>query len=76
MIRGKEIVSLVAERQDRNRFRKENWEGSFQDYLDIVRENPRVSRNAFERIYDMIMSYGVDIYDVSREKRCHYRFLR
>ncbi len=74
MIRGKEIVSLVAERQDRNRFRKENWEGSFQDYLDIVRENPRVSRNAFERIYDMIMSYGVDIYDVSREKRCHYRF--
>ena len=74
MIRGKEIVSLVGERQDRNRFRKENWEGSFQDYLDIVRENPRVSRNAFERIYDMIMSYGVDIYDVSREKRCHYRF--
>ncbi|MCH2131277.1 MAG: serine protein kinase [Pirellulaceae bacterium] len=74
MMRGQEICSLVAERQDPNRFRRENWEGSFQEYLDVVRENPRVTRNAFERIYDMILSYGAETYDESRENRTHYRF--
>ena len=74
MMRGQNIVSLVAERQDLNRFREEHWEGSFQEYLDLVRENPRITRNAFERVYDMIMHYGVDNYEESREHRTHYHF--
>ena len=74
MMRGQEIVSLVAGRQDLNQFRRENWEGIFEEYLDLVRENPRITRNAFQRVYDMIMSYGVDTFEEAREKRTHYRF--
>jgi len=71
---GRAIVSLVAERQDLDQFRRKNWEGTFEQYLDLVQENPGVARNAFQRVYDMIMSAGTDSYEVAREKRVHYRF--
>jgi serine protein kinase len=74
MAHGREIVQLVAERQDLDQFRKKNWEGSFEEYLDIVRENPKVTRNAFERVYDMIVSYGVDDHGSPREKHFTYPF--
>src|ERR1700722_9455301 len=71
---GRDIISLVAERQDLNQFRKKNWEGTLEQYLDLVREHPRVTRNAFERVYDMIMSYGSDQYEEHREAKTRYRF--
>ncbi len=75
MNQSHDIISLVADRQDLDQFRKKTWEGSFQDYLDLVRVNPMVTRNAFQRVYDMIMSYGTDGYQDARgEKRVHYRF--
>ena len=74
MIRGQDIVSLVAAGQDLDQFQKENWVGSFEQYLELVHQNPRITRNAFERIFDMISSYGVEDYERSREKRLHYNF--
>lgn len=75
MISGRDIISLVAQRQDIEQFHKKNWVGTFEEYLDLVRANPKVTRNAFERVYDMIMSYGADIKEETRgEKRVHYRF--
>ncbi len=74
MSNGRSIISLIAQRQDLEQFRKKNWEGSFEEYLDLVRADPKVTRNAFERVYDMIMSYGTETYEVGREKRVRYRF--
>jgi serine protein kinase len=37
-----------------------NWEGSFDEYLEIVRKHPEVARLAHARIYDMIVSAGVE----------------
>jgi serine protein kinase len=71
---GREIISLVAERQDLERLRKKNWEGTFEEYLDMVRANPRLTRNAFERVYDMIQSYGTETYEENRERQTRYRF--
>ena len=71
---GRSIVSLVTQQQDIDRFRRANWSGSFEEYLDIVRQNPAVTRNAYERLYDMVMSYGTETYEDCREKRTHYRF--
>lgn len=50
------------------------WEGSFEEYLDKVRKNPYLTRSAFQRIYDMIVSYGKEEYTVAREKVVHYNF--
>jgi len=74
MSAGQDILSFVKERQDLEQFRKEHWVGSFQDYLDLIQQNPLITRNAYQRMYDMIMSYGTDEYEVGREKRTHYRF--
>ncbi len=74
MIGGREIISLIAERQDLDQFRRKNWEGTFEEYLDLVSQDPRVTRNAFQRVYDMIMSYGTETYEVGREKRIRYKF--
>ena len=74
MTNGSEIVSLVSERQDRDQFRRKNWAGTFEEYLDIVRDNPQVTRSAYQRIYDMILSYGVDVVAKGREKEHHYHF--
>ncbi|HEX3998102.1 MAG TPA: serine protein kinase [Pirellulales bacterium] len=71
---GREIISFVAQRQDLNQFRRKNWEGTFEEYLDLVAADPAVTRNAFERVYDMLMSYGTSVYEVGREKRVRYKF--
>ncbi|QGJ71634.1 Serine protein kinase [Planctomycetales bacterium 10988] len=71
---GRSIMDLIAEHQDLEQFRKKNWIGTFEQYLDIVKENPKVTRNAFQRVYDMVLSYGKEEYEVAREKRVRYRF--
>lgn len=36
------------------------WEGTFRDYLEIVQQNPKVANLAHARVYDMIISAGVE----------------
>ncbi|HRX80144.1 MAG TPA: hypothetical protein P5307_13825, partial [Pirellulaceae bacterium] len=66
MSESRNIISLIGERQDVTQFRKKHWEGSFEEYLDLVRANPKTTRNAFQRVYDMILSYGSETYEPSR----------
>lgn len=35
------------------------WTGTFADYLDIVKQNPKVARTAHARVYDMIAWHGI-----------------
>lgn len=50
------------------------WEGSFAEYLEIVKKNPAVTRNAFQRLYDMILSYGTEEYIEHKERIVKYNF--
>ena len=74
MANGSDIIRLVSERQDREQFRRKNWIGTFDQYLDIVHEQPEVTRTAYQRLYDMILSYGVETSQVGREKQTKYLF--
>ncbi len=72
---GSSIVDLIGQKQDLQHFRAKHWEGTFAEYLDVVAENPAVARNAYERVYDMVMSYGSHSYEISRsENRTHFHF--
>src|SRR5690606_34187649 len=51
-----------------------HWEGSFFDYLEIVKANPGVCRNAFQRIYDMILLWGTDQYTEYKKPITRYKF--
>ncbi|MFH1603730.1 MAG: serine protein kinase, partial [Pseudomonadota bacterium] len=69
-----DIFSVVDRHVNPDRFREQHWEGTFADYIDIVTSNPRVARDAFQRIYDMIMHFGCERYTWMRRELMRYRF--
>jgi len=71
---GQNLIEFVRDRQDLATFRSQHWEGSFADYLEIVQANPKVVRTAYQRLYDMIMSYGSKSYTQFRDELIHYNF--
>ena len=68
------VVSMIAHLQDVEGFREQYWEGSLADYMDIVRRHPQVTRSAYQRLHDMILSYGTLEFTHNREKLVHYKF--
>ena len=68
------LVGRIATLQDKSSFKELHWDGSFEEYLKIVRENPRVTRTAFQRIYDMILSHGKTEYIDNKKKLIRYHF--
>src|SRR6267143_1996014 len=68
------LVGRIAALQDKSGFKELHWEGSFEEYLKIVRENPRVTRTAFQRIYDMILSHGKTEYIDNKKRLIRYHF--
>jgi serine protein kinase len=70
------MVGRIAHLQDFELYRDMTWEGSFEDYLQLVRKRPEVTRNAFQRVYDMIISYGTEEYIDNKKKLIRYNFFR
>ena len=67
-------IARIAALQDAKTYAELHWEGSFEDYLEIVRKNPKVTRTAFQRIYDMILSHGKTEYIDNKKKLIRYHF--
>ncbi len=67
-------VERIAKLQDTKQYAELHWEASFEDYLTLVRQNPRVTRTAFQRIYDMILSHGRTEYIDNKKKLIRYHF--
>ncbi len=73
MSTGHAFLSQMSARQDPEVFRHENWQGTFSEYLDIVKKNPKVTRTAYQRLYDLIIEDGT--YPVEGAKDVvRYRF--
>jgi serine protein kinase len=51
-----------------------NWTGTFQEYLDLVKSDPRVTRNAFQRMYDMVLESGTEEYVDFKKPIVRYKF--
>lgn len=68
------INDFVQSKINIDEFKKINWEGSFQDYINVVTETPEVTRNAYQRLYDMIMGFGFDESVDVKKKIVHYNF--
>ncbi len=71
---GESIITRAKQALDLETFRQQHWTGNFSEYLDLVRGNPLVTRSSFERIYDMILSYGTHEYTDNKKKIIHYNF--
>src|SRR5438876_3761776 len=71
---GKDILVRLSERLNLSDYRKTHWEGSFAEYLDIVREHPEVTRSAYQRLFDMITSHGTEEVLENKDKVTRFRF--
>src|SRR5688500_17752906 len=68
------LVAIIDRKLDLSNFREQHWHGTFWDYLDIAIDNPAVARNAFQRVYDMILSYGSENYTQFKQEYNRYTF--
>ena len=71
---GINVQSFIEKNYSKEDFSHLNWEGSFQDYIDLVIKNPHVCRNSFQRVHDMIMSYGTSTYTEYKKEITRYHF--
>src|SRR5579864_1564442 len=70
------MTDRIASMQDFRLYKELHWEGSFEEYLGIVREKPQVTRNAYQRLYDMIISYGTEEYIDNKKRLVRYNFFK
>jgi serine protein kinase len=69
-----DIHGLISQFAATEKFKDLNWKGSFADYINIVKEHPEITRTAFQRVYDMITTYGSSEYVEFKKKVTHYKF--
>src|SRR5437868_9290821 len=70
------LTGKIAALQDYKEYEELNWTGNFEDYLALVRKNPSVTRSAFQRVYDMILSYGQEEYIDNKKRLIRYNFFK
>src|SRR5262245_42647493 len=68
------LKSLIRSASEREQFQALHWEGNFDDYLDVVAREPRVVRNSFQRLYDLIISFGMKESSDGKETLRNYTF--
>lgn len=61
------LDKVKSYREEENRLK---WEGTFADYLNIIKERPEVAQTAHSRVYNMIKSAGVE----ERDGQKMYKF--
>lgn len=61
MKNGGKIIDILNKvrnfREEENRLK---WEGTFAEYLELVKEKPEIAQTAHSRVYNMIKSAGVE----------------
>ena len=68
------LRTLIEQTQDTAGYQELFWEGSFWDYLEMVQADPRLCRNAYQRLFDLITSYGSDTYTEYKKEIRRWRF--
>lgn len=72
---GKVNVSqFISENFNREDFSHLHWSGTFDDYIDLVEKNPLLCRNSFQRIHDMIFTFGTSEYTEYKKDITRYHF--
>ncbi|HOQ06458.1 MAG TPA: PrkA family serine protein kinase [Clostridiales bacterium] len=61
-------ISEIIEK-DRQEKVRDSFEGTFLDYLEIVRKNPEVAMLAHQRIYNLIIKAGVEVVRTDEDPR-------
>jgi serine protein kinase len=74
MTTKQDLLKMIQNSEDTRNFKDLNWKGSFDEYLDIFTKNPAVGRSAYQRLYDMILSFGSEDYLEYKKSITKYKF--
>lgn len=69
-----DFASLIKDWNGNQKYRDLTWSGTFNDYLSLVKENPKVTRNAFQRMFDMVVERGTEDYTEFKKHIVRYKF--
>lgn len=62
-----EIADLI--KKDRSERTHQHFEGTFLDYLALVKQNPEIAQLAHQRIYNLIINAGVEVIKTEENPR-------
>ncbi len=62
---SKKFLDLIQ--KQRSKKKKEKFEGTFIEYLEMIKENPEKIKLAHKRLYESICHFGVDTVDVDSD---------
>jgi len=68
------VIARYGELYDRSEFQALNEQISYNEYLARCVENPKLARNAFQYVFDMIMSKGTETFERYRKTHTRYKF--
>ncbi len=69
-----DLSAIIKSWQTHHGIYHAGWGGTFEEYLALVKANPKITRNAFQRIYDMIIESGVEEYVDFKKQVMRYKF--
>jgi serine protein kinase len=69
-----DMASFMEENYKVEDFTHLHWRGSFQQYLNLVSKDPKITRNSFQRVQDMIISHGTSTYTEYKKEITRYHF--
>ena len=55
--------------KDRNERKRSSWQGTFLEYLELVKEKPSLADLSHKRMYDMLLSAGSEDLDIEEDPR-------
>lgn len=61
------IAELIS--KDRSERKRQHFEGTLLDYLEIVKGNPGIARLAHERLFDLLTKPGVEVFKTEENPR-------
>ncbi len=74
MSSANKILEIVNSSDFNKQYAELNWTGTFSQYLEMVLQNSAIARTAFQRMYDMISSYGTQAFVEYKKEIMHYNF--
>jgi serine protein kinase len=69
-----DLLGIIRRRVNPAEYQELHWEGSLADYLALIGDNPLLLRNSYQRLYDMVLSYGSEPRPEIGDKVLYYRF--
>ncbi len=71
---GQDFQTMIQTWSHARQHQDLSWHGSFNDYLNLAHKKPQITRNAFQRMFDMVMERGAQEYVDMKKTMTHYNF--